>query len=87
MNKTAELYNKICDRAKNMGLYNGKRICLLFDIESADLKFHLRLEEWLNADDSNFAHDLLGIMDNIVREDLPSDNFGDFVPRFAGVTE
>lgn len=42
-------------------MYTGERLSLLMDIESADEKFNLRLEEWLAADD-----------------------FGFFVPRFAG---
>lgn len=54
------------------------------DIESADEKFNLRLEEWLAADDFNFIHDLYGIMDHIVRDKFPADDFGFFVPRFAG---
>ncbi len=39
-------------------------------IESADQKFNLRLEDWLKADDFNFAHDSCGIQNNIQREGL-----------------
>ena len=65
-------------------MYTGERLSLLMDIESADEKFNLRLEEWLTADDFNFIHDLYGIMDHIVRDKIPADDFGFFVPRFAG---
>ena len=77
-------YVAIAERAENEGLYKGKRINLLMDIESADKKFNLRLDDWLNADEFNFAHDLYGIMNNIVRDSFPATDFGLFVPRFAG---
>lgn len=77
-------YVKIAERAEKDGLYNGERLNLLMDIESADEKFNLRLDDWLNADKFNFAHDLFGIMDNIVRDSFPATDFGFFVPRFAG---
>ena len=84
MNKERYLkYVKIAERAENEGLYKGERINLLMDIESADMKFNLRLDDWLNADKFNFAHDLFGIMDNIVRDSFPATDFGFFVPRFA----
>lgn len=57
-------------------MYTGERLSLLMDIESADEKFNLRLEEWLAADDFNFIHDLYGIMDHIVRDKFPADDFG-----------
>ena len=79
-----ELYAKICDRAEGRGYY-GDRLSLMMDIESADKKFNLRLEELLNADDFNFFHDIKGIMENIVRDTFPATDFGLFVPRFAGV--
>ena len=77
-------YVAIAERAEHEGLYKGERINLLMDIESADKKFNLRLDDWLNADEFNFAHDLYGIMNNIVRDSFPAINFGLFVPRFAG---
>jgi hypothetical protein len=51
------------------------------DIENADKAFNLRLEDLLNADDFNFAHDVVGIVTNINRKN-PTD-FNLFVPRFA----
>lgn len=78
-------YVKIAIRAEEEGLYDKTmRAALLMDIESADKKFNMRLDEWLDADGFNFAHDLLGIKDNIVRDKFPATDFGDFVPRFAG---
>ena len=77
-------YVAIAERAENEGLYEGDRTCLLMDIESADKKFNLRLDDWLDADRFNFAHDLYGIMGNIVRDTFPATDFGLFVPRFAG---
>lgn len=77
-------YVEIAKRAENEDLYSGERISLLMDIESADLKFHLRLDDWLKADEFNFAHDLYGIMNNINRTEFPAIDFGLFIPRFVG---
>lgn len=80
-------YVDICVRAEKMGLVQHEdfdRLSHIMDIESADLKFNLRLQEWLEADDFNFAHDFIGIHKNIVREGFPATDFGLFVPRFAG---
>lgn len=76
------MYVKIAQRAEGMGIYNGERFNLLMDIENADKAFNIKLEEWLNADDVNFAHDVVGIVNNIDRRN-PTD-FNLFVPRYAG---
>lgn len=77
-------YVTIIERAEKDGLCKkGNRTSLLMDIESADLKFNLRLDEWLKADSFNFAHDFYGIVNNIVREKFPSTDFNGFLPRFA----
>ena len=78
-------YAAIAGRAMQEGLFDGEAIDLMMDIESADRKFNLRLDDWLNADKFNFAHDLFGIMNNIVRDQFPAVDFGLFVPRFAGL--
>lgn len=78
-----EMYIKLYDRAVKNG-YKGERTSFMMDIESADKKFNLRLEELLNADDVNFCHDINGITNSIVRNEFPSTDFGQFVPRFAG---
>ena len=75
------IYVKIAQRAEGMDLYKGERITFLMDIEHADNVFNLRLEELLNADDMNFAHDVLGIVNNIDRSNPTDFNF--FVPRYA----
>ena len=77
-------YVEIAKRAEGEGLYNKERISLLMDIESADQKFHLRLDDWLKADAFNFTHDLYGIMNNINRTEFTAIDFGLFIPRFAG---
>ena len=75
------MYVKIAQRAEGMDLYKGERFTFLMDIENADKAFNLRLEDWLDADDFNFAHDVVGIINNIDRRN-PTD-FNMFVPRFA----
>lgn len=75
------MYVKLAERAEEMGIYHGERFSLLMDIENADKVFNLRLEDWLNADNFNFAHDIVGIVNNIDRRN-PTD-FNLFVPRFA----
>ena len=76
-------YVKIAERAENEGLYTGERVYLLMDIESANIKFNLNLDDWLNADDFNFRHDLIGIIKNVVRDTFPANDFGCFAPRFS----
>lgn len=80
-------YVEICERAEKLGICNSDRIEMLMDIESADRKFHLRLDDWLDADEFNFVHDFYGIQNNIIRDDFPAIEFGFFVPRFAGRRE
>ena len=75
------MYVKIAQRAEGMDLYEGERISFLMDMENADKVFNLRLEELLEADDLNFAHDVVGIVNNIDRKNPTDFNF--FVPRFA----
>lgn len=54
-------YVEICERAERMKIDTGDRMGALMDIESADKKFNMRLDDWLQADDFNFAHDYCGI--------------------------
>ena len=62
------------------------RVTIMIDIENADKQFNLRLDELLNADEYEFAHDICGIYKNMER-DIESPNYGRvgnlFVPRFA----
>mgnify|MGYP000103911267 CR=1 FL=1 len=85
--KRYEKYVEIAKRAESEGIYKEERISLLMDIESADLQFNLRLDDWLKADKFNFTHDIFGIIDNINRTEYPAKDFGLFIPRFAGKTK
>lgn len=76
-------YVEVAKRAEEMGIYTGERMTLLMDLESADNMFNLRLEDLLNADNFNFAHDVVGIVNNINRAEFPAKDFGLFVPRYA----
>ena len=76
------MYVKVAQRAEGMDLYKGERFTFLMDIENADKVFNLRLEDLLEADDLNFSHDIVGIINNIDRNN-PTD-FNLFVPRYAG---
>lgn len=78
-------YVEICKRAEKMGIEQGDRMDAIMDIESADKKFNLRLDEWIVADDFNFAHDFCGIQNNVRRDSFPATDFGLFVPRYAGL--
>lgn len=80
MNKELELLGKIADRAEKLNLLMFDRISLLMDMEEAHKQFDLRLEDLLNADDFNFAHDVVGIQKHIDRE---TKDFNFFLPRFA----
>lgn len=77
-------YIAICIRANAFGIMEGNPLNAIIDIDSADQKFNLRLDDFLNADEENFKHDFAGIQRNIVRNQYPAIDFGDFVPRFAG---
>ena len=78
------IYVKIAERAEELGIYHGERLTLIMDIESADKYFNMRLEDWLNADNFNFAHDLVGIVNHVDRNNYPAVEFNRFLPRFAG---
>ena len=79
-------YIDIMVRATTLGLMDTEELTdRWMDIESADLKFDMRLDDWIVSDDIDFAHDFLGIRDNIVRDEFPSKDFGFFIPRFAKV--
>ena len=71
-------YVKICERAERMKIDTGDRMGALMDIESADKKFNMRLDDWLQADDFNFVHDYCGIQNNIKRGEFPATDFGFF---------
>lgn len=74
------LINKIVDRALSLGLKRDK-MSLDMDICAAHEKCPLRLEELLIADVFDFAHDIVGIINNLNRETGELENF--FLPRYA----
>lgn len=78
------LCDKITERAMEMGFYEDNRLTAYMDVTNAAKYWNMRLKDWLNADDFNFAHDIVGIYDNIVRE-TPVKFTNYFVPRFAGI--
>ena len=47
----------------------------------------IKIWKKVEADKFNFAHDFIGIQENIVRGRFPATDFGYFVPRFAGRSE
>lgn len=81
---------KICERAEkeckdfNLDAAFGKRVSRMMDLQSADERFNLRLDEFLEADNVDFYHDVFGIWGESSRETYPC-TFGLFVPRFAAV--
>lgn len=79
-----ETFLKIVDiakRAEEKNLLMFDRMSLIMDLECVNEEFNLRIEDLLNADDFNFAHDILGIQNNLNREKRKMENL--FVPRFA----
>ena len=76
-----ETIAKICQRAEEMGIARGERITLVMDIENAHKTVGLRLNDWLEADNFNFAHDIIGIQNNMNRTTGELEAF--FLPRFA----
>lgn len=83
MNREQEydLIFKIVVRAQKMGITIGDHITQMMDVDHANKQFNLRLEELLQADDFNFAHDFCGIQRHIDRSTGLVGDF--FIPRFA----
>lgn len=75
------LIMKIAERADEMGLLMFDRISLVMDIEVAHAEVGLRLDDFLNADDENFAHDVVGIQKHIDRHRKKLTDL--FLPRYA----
>ncbi len=76
---------KICERAERMNIEAKDRLTLLLDIENTHKHMGLRLQDLLEADDANFAHDIVGIQNHINRETKKLDMY--FVPRYAAQKE
>lgn len=72
---------KICERAEKMGISSGERMTLLMDLENVHQNIGLNLVGLLEADELNFAHDIIGIQTHINRNTKELEDF--FVPRYA----
>lgn len=91
MNKdTLKLHMQIAERAQQKGLCHFDKLSLLMDLEAAQIAFDIDCKRLLEADDFNFAHDIIGIQNYINR--TKTDLFSNephvvfencFVPRFA----
>lgn len=77
-------------RAESLGITRFGRITHLMDVDYAVAAFGIDLNAWLKANDADFAHDFVGIANNIDRGFVNHTNnaaeicFNGFVPRFAG---
>ena len=81
MKKKGKILSQIADRKKKKNLLADDKTSLMMDLDLADKKFNLRLEELLNAKDFDFIHDITGIQKHINRQELEFN--GLFVPRFS----
>lgn len=77
-----QLIHEIVQRAQKMGICVRAIGTAFMDMECAAQTFNLRLKEMLNADETNFIHDFVGIANHINR--LTGRFTEGFVPRFAG---
>ena len=75
------LIREIVERAERMGIGHGDRLTMVMDIDFANKQFNLRLADFLNADNMNFAHDFCGIQSHMNRLTCKCEDF--FLPRFA----
>lgn len=81
MKDRMELKLRIIERAEKAGLSLNTRTTAIIDLDNADQQFNLRLNDWLAADDVDFAHDWVGIQANMNRDSGLIESL--FVPRFA----
>ena len=72
---------EIVTRAEKMDLLMFDRLSLIMDIENVHAEIGLKLNDLLNADDLNFAHDIVGIQQNFDRQSNKLQNH--FLPRYA----
>lgn len=83
-----ETISKILDRYQeyhySLGIpkqYQRQRIDIMMDIEAVHSVNPLRLDDLLNADDFNFAHDMIGIQQNLNRQ--TGELMNCFTPRYT----
>ena len=75
------LIMQIAERADKKDLLMFDRLSLIMDLEAAHNEIGLKLNDLLNADEANFAHDIIGIQRNIDRRTKTIVNC--FLPRFS----
>lgn len=75
------LIMQIAEKAEKMDLMQFDRLSLIMDLETAHEEFNLKLDELLNASDFDFAHDVVGIQQNIDRKERKM--IRHFLPRYA----
>ena len=73
---------EIVRRAEELGIMQSDCLTAMIDLGNATEHFNLHLDDMLNADDFNFAHDFIQIQNDIDRVTGKFSNR--FVPRFAG---
>lgn len=76
--------SKIAGRAVQLAAQHGisyQHIDAMIDLEKTHEQNPLRLDEFLKADDGNFAHDVFGIRQNMNRETGQIENC--FSPRYS----
>ena len=72
----------IAKRAEEKDLLRFDRMSLIMDLEFVHGdEGTLRLQDLLNADDYNFAHDVVGIQNHFNRETKKLENL--FLPRYT----
>lgn len=79
-----DIISEIADRIMVLSEKTGvqySRMTALMDLAACHNSTPLRLRDLLNADDSNFAHDVWGIRRHMDRE--TGELGGCFLPRFA----
>lgn len=74
------IINEIVKRAKALGVQRDT-LSLDMDICAAHENSPLRLEDLLKADNSNFLHDIIGIVNHLNRETGELEDC--FLPRYA----
>lgn len=78
----AILIGQIIKRAINIGINVGDRLSVHMDISACIAQgCPMKLQEWLDAPDFDFAHDFNGIRRHINRQTGALEDF--FLPRFA----
>ena len=77
-----DLIMAIVDRGwETMEGHYKDKLCMMMDVDTADRDCPLKLQELLDADDSNFYHDIIGIHNNLNRQTKKLENC--FLPRYA----